>query len=486
MSPSVSLLVILSCIFRTMRATINSTTSNATGSFWITSDYYNSGEYFKNDLITCSASYCHIVCDVDLGCIELNVRATSSLTTLVIQCQQYLSCARAVIYANTTNAVKVSCGRYSCQNLKLYAENVQNGVNIACAGQSACWAAYVDASNIGNSLIVACSGASSCRKANIYCPSDSPCDIHCTGDASCMVTNIDCVNPTVCTSHTSGACYSASFHIDGGNNETSNISFLCGAYDCYEAKLNATDIVSVDIRCSNPYACFESEIYASKVGQLSVECSGENGCQFASIVCPNDGLCNIDCLDFDACTGMEMAIVGEAYDKLNLNCNGPLYGCGYVSKLPRIYCIDSGDMSKLIWSNYDQSAVCYGDCCPLHMTPTTDAPSANPSMYPTVDDTSLLRLTDVTLLPSTKATVSGKSMGTGSWSAVLIVSALLLIILIAAVILLIYYCQYFRKEIELLKQSKEDIEMKLLNVRSSGDVVKVNPENNNDERRLLL
>eukprot|EP01083_Nonionella_stella_P268728 908708_1 len=517
MSPSVSLLVILSCIFRTMRATINSTTSNATGSFWITSDYYNSGEYFKNDLITCSASYCHIVCDVDLGCIELNVRATSSLTTLVIQCQQYLSCARAVIYANTTNAVKVSCGRYSCQNLKLYAENVQNGVNIACAGQSACWAAYVDASNIGNSLIVACSGASSCRKANIYCPSDSPCDIHCTGDWSCMVTNlyipsrwknplnleylcskassgacqeanivcedthltaplvfaddewgcsddgccpyasietvpcfpgvscqidcdiqtcygryinateatslamdcgtngcqdakiqcpastdascnircptpyscqyvsvhtgsntmnqlglycdgsygcqymqlqvdaakietfdlncsasnscngldtssvtssiinylyidctadkacyqtnisgtiasnarIDCVNPTVCTSHTSGACYFASFHIYG--DQTNNVSFLCGAYDCYEATLNVTGVLGVDIRCSNPYACWESAIYASKSGQLSVECSGESGCQFASIGCPSVGSCDVDCLGFDAC-----------------------------------------------------------------------------------------------------------------------------------------------------------------------------------------
>eukprot|EP01083_Nonionella_stella_P011143 31673_1 len=224
-------------------------------------------------------------------------------------------------------------------------------------------------------------------------------------------------------------------------------------------------------------ACWESAIYASKSSQLSVECSGENGCQFASIGCPSVGSCDVDCLGFDACTGMEMAIVGEAYDKLNLNCNGPLYGCGYV-ETPRIYCIDSGDMSKLIWSHHDQSAVCYGDCCPFQMTSTTDAPSAkpsaNPSMYPTVDDTSLL--TDVTLLPSVKAADSGKSTNNGSWSDNIgvIVLALLLIILIAAVI------YYFRKLIELLKQSKEDIEMKLLNVRSSGDVV------TDDERRLLL
>eukprot|EP01083_Nonionella_stella_P072250 194655_1 len=299
MSPSVSLLVILSCIFRTMRATINSTTSNATGSFWITSDYYNSGEYFKNDLITCSASYCHIVCDVDLGCIELNVRATSSLTTLVIQCQQYLSCARAVIYANTTNAVKVSCGRYSCQNLKLYAENVQNGVNIACAGQSACWAAYVDASNIGNSLTVTCADLNSCRDTDIYCPNNVPCNIYCTGDNACR--NANCHVPTrwdktlnsayLCSNTSSYVCEGANV-VCQDTDLTSALVFNdskweCADYGCcpYESvTISCVPGLSCQIDC-DIQICNDRYINATEATSLAMDC-GTNGCQDATIQCP--------------------------------------------------------------------------------------------------------------------------------------------------------------------------------------------------------
>eukprot|EP01083_Nonionella_stella_P280418 954014_1 len=108
MSPSVSSFVTFSCILHTMLASIDPTTLNSTGLFWRASDYNNSGSYFKDGSITCSASYCHIACDSDIfmnNCASLSIYATSSLTTLVTQCTTSYSCEGIVIYANTANAV---------------------------------------------------------------------------------------------------------------------------------------------------------------------------------------------------------------------------------------------------------------------------------------------------------------------------------------------------------------------------------------------
>eukprot|EP01083_Nonionella_stella_P071576 192356_1 len=136
MSPSVSSFVTFSCILQTMLAIIDPTTLNSTGLFWRASDYINSGSYFRNGSITCSASYCHIACDIAKGCRSLNISATSSLTTLVIQCTERYSCYSTVIYANTANAVKVSCDERACLSAKVYVGNVQNGVIIDCNGGS--------------------------------------------------------------------------------------------------------------------------------------------------------------------------------------------------------------------------------------------------------------------------------------------------------------------------------------------------------------
>eukprot|EP01083_Nonionella_stella_P232877 821024_1 len=850
MSSSLSLLT-LSCIFHTTFSNISPTTSNSSGSFWIASDYSNSSEYFQSASITCSASYCHIVCDEVDACSHLTVYASASWSTLAVQCLDSLSCNSAVIYANTTNSVKLTCDNGAlpwpyyngaCHWLQLYARNVKNSVDIACIGPYACRDASFDASLIGTSLNVTCDGKKGCYDTDIYCPQDVPCnidcgvtdpsyscyrpklhiasrrdntlnletlcsagpnecvgvsvvcddtdlksylafsdskwgcknggccpyerfsivcsagvpcqidcdsqtcyyprfnateatsltldcgtitkgcqdaiilcptgantscnircpssyscqyahvqtgtnkmkhlglscgtdnqayqgpgmeddgsyacqymqlqvnsaevtkvdlncstshscyglntvssgessitylDIDCTEENACYLANISatiasnaligCVNPSISSSHTSGACYSAGFHIYGdnrtneyiygdnrtnnisflcgaydcyeailnasdfywvdirctgenacylatisativtylnidcteenacylanisatiasnaligcvnpsissshtsgacysagfyiyGDNRTNNISFLCGAYDCYEAILNASDFDWVDIRCNNSYACWKSEIYAPKSGQLSVQCAGENGCQFvsidasksdqlavecseengclsATIYCPSTGPCNIDCLDFSACTGVRAEIVGETADQLTFNCNDPSYGCGY-EETPHILCIDSGDMGDLIWSSYLQRAVCYGDCCPSQITSTTAGTSL---------------LSTMALFPSLEATVADQSLAGGSGSdnvgiiVVLIIISVLLIIVIAVGI----YCfRLLNKKIELLTQSKEEIERKLMNVGSSGDVVKVTPENNNDERRMLL
>eukprot|EP01083_Nonionella_stella_P014528 40797_1 len=708
MSSSLSLLT-LSCIFHTTISNISPTTSNSSGSFWIASDYFNSGEYFQSASIACSASYCHIVCDEVDACSHLTVYASASWSTLAVQCLDSLSCNSAVIYANTTNSVKLTCDNGAlpwpyyngaCHWLQLYARNVKNSVDIACIGPYACRDASFDASLIGTSLSVTCDGKKGCYDTDIYCPQDVPCnidcgvtdpsyscyrpklhiasrrdntlnletlcsagpnecfgvsvvcedtdlksylafsdskwgcknggccpyerfsivcsagvpcqidcdsqtcfytlinateatsltldcgtitkgcqdaiilcptgantscnircpssyscqyahvqtgtnkmrhlglscgtdnqayqgpgmmddgsyacqymqlqvnsaevtkvdlncstshscyglntvssgessitylDIDCTEENACYLANISatiasnaligCVNPSISSSHTSGACYSAGFHIYG-DNRTNEISFLCGAYDCYEAILNASDFDWVDIRCNNSYACWKSEIYAPKSGQLSVQCAGENGCQFvsidasksdqlavecseengclsATIYCPSTGPCNIDCLDFSACTGVRAEIVGETADQLTFNCNDPSYGCGY-EETPHILCIDSGDMGDLIWSSYLQRAVCYGDCCPSQITSTTAGTSL---------------LSTMALFPSLEATVADQSLAGGSGSdnvgiiVVLIIISVLLIIVIAVGI----YCfRLLNKKIELLTQSKEE------------------------------
>eukprot|EP01083_Nonionella_stella_P228849 810669_1 len=92
---SSSCLLILSCVLfgiNTATNIIDPTATNSTGSFYIASEYYNAGEYYKSGSLTCNALYCHIVCDVSNACQSLSVYATSSLTTLVIQCLEYHSC----------------------------------------------------------------------------------------------------------------------------------------------------------------------------------------------------------------------------------------------------------------------------------------------------------------------------------------------------------------------------------------------------------
>eukprot|EP01083_Nonionella_stella_P063282 164436_1 len=181
MSSSLSLLT-LSCIFHTTFSNISPTTSNSSGSFWIASDYSipNSNEYldyFQYASITCSTSYCHIVCDEVEACLHLTVYAAAAWSTLAIQCLDSKSCGGAVIYANTTNSVKLSCDctvaqsfpyhNGACQSLQLYARNVKNSVDIVCNGPYACRDASFDASLIGTSLSVTCDGKKGCYDTDI-------------------------------------------------------------------------------------------------------------------------------------------------------------------------------------------------------------------------------------------------------------------------------------------------------------------------------
>eukprot|EP01083_Nonionella_stella_P161900 530861_1 len=594
MSSLVYLLVILSCLLYVMFANISSTTSNSSGFFWIASDYYNSSDYFKSESITCSAPFCHIVCDIKNGCQFLTVNTTSLLPTLRIVCNGANTCLGARFYVG--KSVTVTCDGTGCDepsieiatkwdqtlNLEYHCDMSSSSIQGVCFGPDVYCAdtglnsrltyanhlyAYTDimpsdsfwsCSNYrccpygtgtitcsadvlceidcdvhsqsqscnnhridateATSLVLDC-GVNGCQgsqikcptgantSCNIRCPSDTSCEfayvqtgtsemyqlslqcnglnacqwmqlqlhsskitkmnlncsaryscqamnynqrsknelssvtpiinyldigctsyyacqyaifagliasnvrIGCTSRAACgyamvhlkpMSSNtkirISCINPSISTSEYDAACRDASFNIHGTNNngnQTNNISYLCGAYDCYRAVLNVSDLYSTDIQCSSSYGCSKTEIHTLRSDQLSVTCLDANDSR--------SGPCNIDCLNLDACTTNMTNITSQAsdHDKFNINCNGPVYACG-LEKYPRFYCIDPGVMRKLMWSriyvhNYRMTPGCYGDCCLIQTNhssanaspnPSTDAPSPSIANYVQKDESS--------------------------------------------------------------------------------------------------
>eukprot|EP01084_Bolivina_argentea_P136815 240967_1 len=133
---------------------ISPTTSNSTASFYVASDYYNFAQYFQSSTIRCTTPFCHIICDVTSSCDYLSVYAESSITTLVIQCPQELSCNQAIIYADNIHSVSLHCtyGQSSstsygaCRRLYLHASNVSTA-SIYCSAYD-CYGAIIQVGNV--------------------------------------------------------------------------------------------------------------------------------------------------------------------------------------------------------------------------------------------------------------------------------------------------------------------------------------------------
>eukprot|EP01083_Nonionella_stella_P311514 1111050_1 len=179
MSSSRFLILILACVLFEINAATNiidPTATNSSESSYIASEYYNDGQYFRNGSLTCNALYCHIVCDVELGCQSLSVYATSSLTTLVIQCLETHSCAQANIEANNVDVAELYCKAnnehtVACYNLSLNVSDVSTA-SIYC-GSYDCHYVNFYANNIANSLNVTCAGDNACREADIHVTSET-------------------------------------------------------------------------------------------------------------------------------------------------------------------------------------------------------------------------------------------------------------------------------------------------------------------------
>eukprot|EP01084_Bolivina_argentea_P200393 342686_1 len=362
----VPLFVTFLCILNAISSQIiNPTTINSTSSFYIASEHYNNfAQYYQSSTIICNSTFCHIICDVSSSCDGLTVYATSSLTTLVIQCLQSSSCNQAIINADNINSVSLNCSygtstaTAACSNLDLYASNVstasiycstyacysanaqfgniRNNVTVTCDGQYACREATFNASYIGTSVTMSCSGEYSCYGTNIYCPRNYTCDIDCTSDSSysCRSIRMHIDKYTLfdnklslhCSTSTTTSCESSRIICDDSSSSTAlqynsgTSSWQCNRYSCCPIGIGSftcTPGVPCQIDCSTQ-TCTNYHIDATLASSLTVYCGGA-GCQGAWIECPtvDYASCNIQCDEYPSC--------GYAYvtyfHQFELNCN---------------------------------------------------------------------------------------------------------------------------------------------------------------------
>eukprot|EP01083_Nonionella_stella_P130137 394941_1 len=401
-------------IFTSINAEILPTISNATGSFYISSNY--SWPYFLSESITCHAAYCHIVCDESESCIELTVNATAApSTTLVIQCLHSYSCRYIVIHAETAKSVQITCDydasddEYSapCYPLQLNAGD-NTSCDIQCTEPKSCLAISVHATaKKVKQLTVNCAGSSSCADLSLDFTNISQFDLYCSSSLSCSgayVFGTTTNNSSIgirCAS-TGHACNDAEFEIDG---VMSDMSFLCGsAYDCHGVSLGLSHFASTQIVCnastsvSQPpcyqmnveavesehvqieckdFGCESVSISGYEADQLSIECAGYKACKSVNAYCPRAGSCSVDCLFWNACITMRTTIANKDYDQLNINCDASAYGCDAsaygcdADDESVIYCTRSDELGQLTFSHLYQSMVCDGFCCPTNFLPPT-------------------------------------------------------------------------------------------------------------------
>eukprot|EP01083_Nonionella_stella_P194530 717457_1 len=370
MSSSRFLILILACVLFEINAATNiidPTATNSSESSYIASEYYNDGQYFRNGSLTCNALYCHIVCDVELGCQSLSVYATSSLTTLVIQCLEYHSCYQANIEANTVNVAElycddgttssygacrelslhvsdvstasVYCGYYDCRDANIFANNIANSLNVTCDSDYACYGADIHVTGETKrklNLDCATSLSASCLGTLINC-TDTP--FHSMMSYSYTTTDWSC-NNYACCPISSGyiACDPGSPCQIECHNETctyidattaTSLSLSCGEYACRGAVIKCPTGVnaSCDIHCSGPRACEYAYVPAS-ANNMKVECNATYSCQNMALISSSSDISSLylDCTGPYGCDNMEFTAL-TIIDTAILNCIGA-YSCG--------------------------------------------------------------------------------------------------------------------------------------------------------------
>eukprot|EP01083_Nonionella_stella_P127612 386509_1 len=338
-------LLVLACVLFEVNAVTNiidPAVINGTGSFYIASEYYNNGEYYKSGSLTCNALYCHVVCDVASGCESLSIHTTSIVDTITLKCTETDSC-----YSLTLSG-----------DIRSYAD-------IHCGAERACSLANLD-------LI----------------PTRSDINV-----------DIICVNPSITTSKSIGACHYSYFDIYGYNNygvKGSNMTFLCGSYDCNAMHLNAFDFNQFDLYCNGTYSCGSTFIYGEASNQFNVHCDNEGACGYAEISCPyhQEQACQIDCAAYpDSCASMAIKVPANyIYNYLDIQCpSEALYAATFDACYNlSITCLNdwrehaylSYDFSDNEWNCGPYTASSY--CCPYLETETaTDPTTAAPTQPPT-------------------------------------------------------------------------------------------------------
>lgn len=230
----------------------------------------NATDYFSSDTINCNTAICNIECDASRGCESAIINAGSVTTTLNVTCNAALSCDSMEInadsnmtninikcnYANeglissdgscrylTLNAMNTRttdlyCNTFNCYGILFYLTNALSASLTIEGGNTAMYGASIYAENLQNRLDIICNGQYVCKGATFYTtamPSDV--SLSCTTSRSCE-----------------------SVKIEAGT-MTGNVAVTCqgGGQSCYLLGIYAADMSGRYIRThSNIYILIKS------------------------------------------------------------------------------------------------------------------------------------------------------------------------------------------------------------------------------------
>ena len=239
-------------------------------------------------------------CGYDSGCQYLDLQLNSTIIAdLYITCSDTYSCRYAVfdIRSIITNDFYLTCSSSGCYGTDI---NVRSGaydteVNWKCLQTKTCKLDFIVFTKklVINSAYILCNDSLSCNfldfdasnaiindlsmdcfdckdmkivseisnSAVINCRAEGACNeiqVELTAITSEVVYDIQCENPAVTTSSifVVGACYFATFNLYGfsdvesAGGDNANLNIFCNTYDCEYFTINAYDLNSAQIDCT--------------------------------------------------------------------------------------------------------------------------------------------------------------------------------------------------------------------------------------------
>eukprot|EP01084_Bolivina_argentea_P282990 484554_1 len=234
------LLIYMIFVARIYCKDLSPTTTNSTGEFYINSQF-EENTYFQYDTISCTLSYCHIICDETYGCYGLTVNSASSTNTLIIDCTAKQSCYKANIIANIES------------NTNVYL-NCINPSSIS-SDDSSCYGLQLDASH-SLSTNINCNNYN-CYNNSFYLDYTNSVSLSFNGSYASQYTNIT------------------------ANYISNGIDISCtGNYGCYNSIINANiGTQYLNLHCNNSYSCYQNTIYTQSITDyIFIECLNDYSC----------------------------------------------------------------------------------------------------------------------------------------------------------------------------------------------------------------
>eukprot|EP01084_Bolivina_argentea_P256414 431702_1 len=399
-----------------------------------------------------------------LSCTEVNSCRDITITngptdSIFIHCKNGTSCAYADFNVQNTNNVYIECDSTAVSgacNYALFNAQYAENVNVACGSSNDCYRTIFNVNNTNKTVInsegynsdgdiiginirseltincqyLACqfwdihlpdnaitsniyaNGYQTLYGANIYCGSNTECNIYVPGDTNnaAKYANIWCPENAECNLNagSSQSFYGANIicpiHAACNLNAKSSQSFYGANIICpihaacnlnaessqsfHSANIHCANNASCNLNAGSPYSFSYANIWCGN-GELScevhaktlqgalqnanihcginapcnVDCGGNYyGCQDANIYCQSTAKCNVNCENgTDSCIKTHIHLPTDNYSNLSLSCNKP-FGCDYL----KFICVDTGFQSNYIFAAVNGVHGCATEeCCPL-------------------------------------------------------------------------------------------------------------------------